>query len=510
MKARDKSDQIEQGLTAEANGDYHEAANLYEQAAKVEEFSERAYYLLGRLFFRKKKYAVAINYLRNALIKNPKNPEILGLIGALYYKIDSFKNAEVFYSEALKNDKRNVQIKNNLALNAKAQGNYTLAKRILIDVIQQKPSFEEARLNYAILLYENGEHEDAKKHFLQIINKNPTNFAAHRLLTNLISGKNDNQQFMMLSEIKEETLSGEDLSNWAFALAKLHEDRSEFEEAYKYLKKGNNARKEILGYSFEDDETFFAKLRQCQAQLDTIDLSISDNRKANPIFIIGMPRSGTTLVEQILSSHPDINGGGELPFVNRMLRNLVSSGHFDKNDLSTFRENYLSQTEYLWCKKSIFTDKMPHNFRYVKFIRVAFPNAKIVHVKRNASAVCWSNFRQHFTQAGLGYSCNLTDTVNYYNLYVNLLVEFENDPVTDLINVDYDQLVNEPEKSIKALISKLNLKWDEACLRPDRNMRAIQTASTTQIRKKIYSNSSLNWKSYAESVPELAKILGKL
>jgi hypothetical protein len=210
-----------------------------------------------------------------------------------------------------------------------------------------------------------------------------------------------------------------------------------------------------------------------------------------------MPRSGTTLVEQIISSHSMVTGLGELPFVLQF-GYPVTTGLLDSSEesLTKFRNDYLEKLESLRDKNLIITDKMPQNFLYVGLITACFPEAKILHVKRDPAAVCWANYKQWFKSENLGYSYSLEDIVEYYKLY-NDLMEFWNKALKNKIyEVDYETLTINQESEIKKLIKYLELSWEESCLSPEKNERNVSTASNIQIRNKIFKGSSQKWKKY--------------
>jgi hypothetical protein len=216
-----------------------------------------------------------------------------------------------------------------------------------------------------------------------------------------------------------------------------------------------------------------------------------------PIFIVGMPRSGTTITEQIISSHPQVTGGGELDFVAEFGATLARGGsQVNDNSLLIFREKYLSKLQEIANGKTIVTDKMPLNFRYLGLLAAAFPEAKIVHLQRDPAAVCWENYKKYFGSKALGYSYGLDDVVTYYSLYQKLMKFWENELGNKIYHLDYELLTTNQESETRKLIDYLELDWDEKLLSPQDNSRHVKTASNIQIRQKVYQGSSLQWKKY--------------
>ena len=209
-----------------------------------------------------------------------------------------------------------------------------------------------------------------------------------------------------------------------------------------------------------------------------------------------MPRSGTTLIEQIISSHSQVTGAGELSSVSKYGSAIATGGKpVNKLVISEFREKYLSEAAMFLKGNSIFTDKMPQNFRFIPLICAAFPEAKIIHVKRDAAATCWSNYKQYFVSKNIGYCYDLEDVTKYYKLYKNLMSLWQSDYSDRIYNLDYDQLTTNQEKETRKLINHLKIDWDEACISPY-NKRSVRTASQQQVREHVYQGSSEVWRKY--------------
>ena len=210
-----------------------------------------------------------------------------------------------------------------------------------------------------------------------------------------------------------------------------------------------------------------------------------------------MPRSGTTLVEQIISSHSKVTGLGELPFVSKFGFSIVRDlSKYSKDTISKFRDNYLEKLRRQANGNLIICDKMPQNFLYIDLIVASFPEAKILHVKRNPAAVCWANYKQWFRSKDLGYSYSINDIVEYHRLYEELMQFWKTLFKDRIYEIDYEVLTTNHEVEIKKLITYLELNWEEGCLSPEKNKRSVSTASNIQIRNKIFKGSSEKWKKY--------------
>jgi hypothetical protein len=203
------------------------------------------------------------------------------------------------------------------------------------------------------------------------------------------------------------------------------------------------------------------------------------------------------LIEQIVSSHTQVTGAGELGYLSRFGIKLVAGLTAPTVDaVSVFRKRYITELAKKAIGQAFITVKMPQNFQYIALICAAFPEAKIIHVQRNAEATCWSNFKQYFVSKGLGYSYGLGDTVKYYGLYIDLMHFWYPSYSDRIYNLDYDKLTENQEPETRRLIEYLALNWQDACLAPQKNKRSVKTASQQQVQQKVYQGSSQAWRKY--------------
>jgi hypothetical protein len=211
-----------------------------------------------------------------------------------------------------------------------------------------------------------------------------------------------------------------------------------------------------------------------------------------------MPRSGTTLVEQIISSHSEVIAAGELTHVANLGRSIATGDvQVTPELIKDFRDKYLKEIRKINKGAALVVDKGPQNFLYLGLIHAAFPEAKLVHVQRNAAAVCWANFKHYFPSDGFGYCYSLDDMASYYGLYKDLMGYWEAVLPNTTFEVDYELLTVSQESQTYELIRDLGLGWEESCLRPEENERPVATASNMQIREKVYSGSSMKWQNFA-------------
>ena len=229
--------------------------------------------------------------------------------------------------------------------------------------------------------------------------------------------------------------------------------------------------------------------------------------ETTPIFILGMPRSGTTLLEQMICSHDLVHGAGELESARL---SITEAGGFskplDRDYIDRFRRGYFDRLAERNPRNLPFvTDKMPLNFRWIGFIRACMPEAKIIHIRRHPNAVCWSNYKTFFPAKGMGFTMLQESLGQYFQHYSDAMNFWKQEFPGEFKELYYEQLTADPEPLMRDVLSFIGIAWDPSVLSPDKNTRAIKTASQTQIRQKIYTGSSEEWKKYEEHIPTILK-----
>ena len=459
---------------------YNESIEYFKKTISLEPNYIEAYINLANLFKITQDTQKAIQIYRKAITINPKFLILFLNLGVIYQELNNHDQAINLFSKVLSIDIKNIYAYFNLGISYRAKG--LISKSL--------------------------------DNFEKVISLDNKNTEAFRQISLLKKFKSKDHLFeKMNSLISEENISDLSKSQLSFALAKAYEDFGDIKKSFELYVQGNFLRKKNLPYNINDDVKLHNNIKKRYKNFKNFSKNfINVETTVIPIFIIGFPRSGTTLIEQIISSHSKVFGAGELNYFNHNLKDLI------KNDLSLnflslkrLRDNYLGLLKDKINKKTFFTDKMPNNFRYIGIIKTLFPNCKILHVKRSPGATCWSNFKTFFTSQNLAFSNNLEDLTKYYSLYCNLM-EFWNVQLSkgDIFDINYDFLTFNPEIEIKNILNYLELDWEDACLNPHLNDRTVSTASDLQIRKKIYSGSSDDWLKYRSLLKGAFDSLDKL
>ena len=386
------------------------------------------------------------------------------------------------------------QAYNNLGATLQELGVLKEAELNYKKAISLRTGYEEAYNNLGAILLELGKIKKAEERFEQAIKYNNDYAEAHRNLSIVKSYNLQDKQYLKMQELYlNKNISEEQRCHINFGLAKASEDLENFEQAFKYYSEGNKIRKKLLGYDISQDIKIFKqlkssyyKIRQNSEKLDIFEA------KPVPIFIVGMPRSGTTLVEQIISSHWQVTGAGELSFVSQ-LGVAIATGFSEANgdSLLKFMCKYLSELKNISNGNLIVTDKMPQNFCFLGLVATALPGANIIHVKRDPAAVCWANYTQYFADDPLGYCYSLDDILHYHELYRDLMKHWHQAMPNRIYDLNYEALTERQEEETHNLIGYLGLEWDDACLSPQDNTRSVATASNAQVRQRVYQGLSL-------------------
>jgi len=307
-----------------------------------------------------------------------------------------------------------------------------------------------------------------------------------------------------------------------FALGKSFEDNENFETAFAYYARGNQLKLARSRYRAERTDKEFARQQDvCTRQFfdDRAGFGVQSNE---PIFIVGMPRAGSTLLEQILASHPMVDGTIELPNILSQAQRLGGRHKIDeesrypailetldRQQLERFGNEYLKSTQVYRQDGSYFTDKMPNNFRHIGLIQLMFPNCKIVDARRHPMACCFSNFKQLFGD-GQEFSYGLDELGRYYSAYVELMEHWENVLPGKVLRVQYEDVVADLDTQVRRLLDFLGLPFDQRCIEFHRNERAVHTPSAEQVRQPVYTSGVEQWRNFDPFLGPLKESLGFL
>lgn len=394
-------------------------------------------------------------------------------------------------------------------------GSFEEAIALYQKVLEQAPHQPRLWLSYGHMLKTIGRLDDGIAAYRQAIAIRPALGEAWFSLSNLKTVRFTDPDVEQMQRLLEEDLSAEDRFHLEFALGKAFHDRRQPSEAFGHFAVANAVRREMIAY---DPDRVTRRVDRCIASFDAERLRRPMPEEAcaarDPIFIVGMPRSGSTLLEQILSSHSMVEGTSELADMPALASEF---GRYPEDyaslDVATLRrigEEYLRRTAVQRrTDRPLFIDKLPNNWMFVPLIHLALPNATIIDARRHPLSCCFSNYRQHFAR-GQGFSYDLRDVGLYYADYVRLMAHMDAAVPGKVHRVIYERMVDDPEGEIRRLLAHAGLPFERACLEYWKTERAVRTPSSEQVRQPIYRQGTEEWQPYEAFLQPLKEALGRV
>ena len=465
-------------------------------------------YILGNTLKIQDKNDEAIIAYKKSLELNENFSEAYNNLANVQKKIERFDDALLNYKNAIRSKEDNIEAYYNLANLFKSLKNYDEAIKNYKNVIKLNPNFFDAYNNIGTIYSILGKFSDAREFYLKSIKINKFFAEPYKNYVQLSKIDQKDEVFEILKEIvKKKDLDEEQKEVFFYSISKIYFDVGDDDLAFKYLNLANKLKLTKFDYSFNKEKKEFKKIKEFFSQKKIINLKNFKKNKITPIFILGMPRSGTSLIEQIISNHSEVHGAGELDLLPITVKNSdwKNSNDFEET-LQKVRKNYLEKISLL-SNKNYITDKLPGNFKRIGFILNAIPDSKIIHLERNPMAICWSNYKSNFNSTGMAFTLNQEFTAMYYLLYRDLMKFWKEKYSEKIINVNYESFVENFEEEIKKLFDQLNLKWEKQLYDFHKNERPVETASLIQVRSKIYKKSSEQWKSYKKYLTSMIDIL---
>lgn len=480
------------------------------------------------------------------LLKKNNNDFLWNLLGLCYQKIHQNQKSINCFENSINLRPNNLAALNNLSISHKKLKNYSESENYLKQLLEKDPLYLKALVNMgnlknetyffndAISYYEKAisvdknipiiyfnianvyrtinKIEKAKKNFKKALQIDPTFTLADQKLSLLEKYDEKNSHLEgMIKKLDNVKLIDKQKISLYFAIAKGFEDQKKYDKSFYYLNKGNTTQRKLLNYDIESHKNFCKKVKNLFSNLN-IDDYTKVEKSAKRIFILGMPRSGTTLVEKIISSHSKVSTVSETNFIPEKIFSRI---HKEFNPNSDFLKKFLNEDfakEYDLFLKSfninsnVIIDKTLTNYYYLGFIKIFFPKSKIIHVHRNPKDNCLSIYKNIFDTPE-GWNCDEDELAEYYLTYQNLMEHWNKLYNGYIHNIKYEDLINFSENKIYELINFCELKWEKDCLEFYKNDNPIKTVSFNQANKPIY-NSSIN--KYEFFKKNLDKLFSKL
>jgi tetratricopeptide (TPR) repeat protein len=499
------------------NIDIEEAENLFCRAICEKSDFPEALNALGCALMRLKRYDEAIPHFEQALATRPDFAEAHGNLGAALQGLGRQKEAIVHFQRAITLQPSIAEPYNNLGKALRAFGRYTDAADHFRKAIAIRPEFAEAHANLGVTLQILGRLGEGFNSIETAIAFSPRTASFYRMYSESTRIVHGDPHFAAMESLAQgmTTLSQEEQLHLHFALGKSYADTEHYDRSFDHFLAGNSLKRKQIHYSEA------TTLRSLDPTLAGVTPEVIANfhgvgdHSPVPIFIIGMPRSGSTLVEQILACHPKVFAAGERADFAQILQitegrhgKLLNAGSGDVGTmLHELGAAYVNSICDGVTKAERITDKQLLNFRFVGLIHLALPNARIIHVRRNPIDTCVSCFSTLFA-SGHEYSYDLGELGRAY-CYYNSLMDYWRRilPTGAMLEVDYENVVADLEGQTRSILAHCNLDWDASCLTFHQARRPVHTASMLQVRTPIYRNSIGRWKVYKEKLRPLLDAL---
>ena len=477
--------------------------------------------LMAQLAARLGRYKDSEALLRRALELAPDFIVARSNLAGILYRQNRFEETVELLNDVLAAQGDDAGGQSLMAAALGRIGEYDEALALYGALTERFPQHAKLWMSYGHVLKTVGKQDEGVAAYRRALAEEPTLGEVWWSLANLKTVQFDAADIAAMEDAlnRDESLSDDDRLHLHFALGKAYDDRREAEASFGHYDRANRIRHGQLEY---DPDIITAHVDTIIARFTPEFLSNRSNLDegaADPIFILGMPRAGSTLLEQILASHSLIEGTMELPDMPAIaLREGkgVASGWVDAvvqmsaDRLAELGDDFLNRTRVQRkTDRPFFIDKLPNNWIYTGLIHLILPNAKIIDARRHPLDCCFSNFRQHFAK-GQAFSYSLSDMGRYYADYVRLMAHFDRVLPGRVHRVIHEQLIEEPEVHVRAMLDYVGVPFEEACLNFHENRRAVRTASSEQVRRPINRDGVDQWRAYEKWLDPLKSALGSL
>ena len=508
------------GVALYEQGSRDEAISAYRHAISIKPDYAKAHYNLGIALCGQGRRDEAITAYRHAISSKPDYAEVHLKLGIALYEQGRRDEAIAAWRQAIRFKPDLDEAYYNLGVSLSEKGGLNAAIAAWREAIRIKPDHAKAHFSLGLVLIDQGKLDEARSTLERAVELAPRTTATYRVLGETKRFSASDPHLVAMHKLANEmaSLSPDDQIDLHFALAKAYEDLGEHEQSANHLIKGNALKRQQINYDEGASLNLFRRIQEVFSPGLMHDKRNVGDPSPVPVFVIGMPRSGTTLVEQILASHPEVFGAGELDKISNGVAELgsenVSVCYPEMMSLMTnvqlrqLGTSYVDAISALAPKAKRITDKMPNNFLFAGLIHLMLPNARIIRVRRDPLDTCFSCFSKLFA-GEQRFSYDLGELGRFYRAYESLMGHWRRVlPSGVMLEVQYEQLITELETEARRMVAHCGLSWNEACLSFQATQRPVRTASAVQVRQPIYSSSIGRWRPYARQLGPLIEALG--
>ena len=511
------SELVRKGAQLHQAGQVQKAETIYRQVLDINPNHADVNDLLGSLLIQVGNHAQAVELISRAIAMAPDQPMYHSNLGIALKKLGRIEEAAASYRKALTIQPDFAEAHNNLGNVFRDLGRQDDAVASYHKALAKKPDYAMAHKNLGNVFRDLGRLEEAVASYRAALAIEPDFAMVHRNMAIINKHSKYDDDIKAMEELYARPgISDNQRLHLAFGLGKAFEDLQRYEKAFDFFLEGNTIKQRTQGHPIEEQEIFFNELGEVFDSALFAKYQSAGCKDETPIFILGMPRSGTTLVEHILASHPHVHGAGEIGTLRQVASNHFTGGaalaesirRCDATEFERMGIEYIAAIRKYSKQARFVTNKMPSNFQYIGLIKLILPNAKVIHCRRNPRDNCMSIFKCFFASRNHAYAYDLSELGRYYNRYRDLMTHWRSVLPGFLYNVQYEDMVANQVEQTRGLLEHCDLEWDDACLEFFKSDRPVKTASAEQVRRPIYKDSVQSWKRYEKQLAPLLEILG--
>lgn len=553
MSAQKLNNLIKEGYSHLQVNNVTQAHECFKEAKIIDPRNFDAWFALGNIYIQLNDLDQAVVELRKAIEISPENYLAHGQLGIALYRLQCLEEAIVCYRKVIDLQPDNAAAHANLAMVYIDIGQRENAVTSCLKAIELQPGFAGAHVLLASAYSALGDYEKSLKGYEDVLKIEPENISAvagkadsliklgqkkeaFNVLKHKIDGNNIDPSIVTVyaavspevgreaeainyleKSLKVSGLTSMQKLQLHFSAGSLYDRMEKYDDAFNHYSTGNSMVQR--GYDSDVDRAFFDSIINTFNNKNMKQFPRAGRHDLSPVFIVGMPRSGTSLVERILGCHSSIFPAGELGEVPKLAERLANMckgdnkfpecmHNVDASDLNLLSQEHLEYLTDISDACGIVTDKLPHNFLFLGLIELLFPNARIIHCKRDPLDTCLSNYFQYFS-GPLDYPYDLTNIATHYNHYRRIMEHWTTVIQLPIFEVTYEELIHNQEPVTHNLLSFLELAWEDACLKFNESEHVTRTASYEQVREPLYTRSIGRWRHYEKYIGKLIENVHK-
>lgn len=510
--ARELQDLIQRGFQALSSGRVEEAGECCQKALKIQPDLVQGHFLVGLVALEAKDRATAFRAFRSVVKLDRDHAPAWANLARMHMSEGQVNKADAALRETQRIKPTDPIVLDLIGTTLSQMGEHDVAKAFFARANTTQPNHLPYMLNLANSLVHHGETETADIVFRDVISIQPDSPQAHWGLASSTKATDTKHIDEMLALAKRHSRNPRGLAFYLYAIGKEYEDLKEWDSAFEALSAGASARRETVEYDEAAEIAMFDHLQQAYTR-EWFDALPEGNPDPSPIFVLGQPRTGTTLIERIITAHSQVHSAGELQQFSLALRRLTQYRNPKRFTRELFElaqqlqpvdigGRYLQTTGRMRGKSPRFVDKLPQNYLMIPLILAALPNAKIVHLVRDPMDACFASFKQLFADAYL-HSYQQGEMARHHARYLKLMDIWRKRFPGRFFDIRYEDTARDLEPNARALIDHLDLPWEDACLDFHQQQGAVSTASAVQVREPAHTRSIGRWRNYEAQLQEM-------